>query len=102
MSTRKIVLLCCQGMSTSMLVTKMQQAAKEQGLDYDIAAHPIASAASVAADADLVLLGPQVRFQQTKVQGELPGKKVEVIDMRSYGMMDGAGVIKQCRKSVGD
>ena len=100
--SKKIVLLCCQGMSTSMLVSKMQKAAEKQGLDYNIAAHPIASAASVAADADLILLGPQVRFQQSKVQKELPDKKVEVIDMRSYGMMDGEGVVGQCKKLIGE
>ena len=99
---KKIVLLCCQGMSTSMLVSKMQKAAAEQGLDYDIAAHPIASAASVAADADLILLGPQVRFQQSKVQKELPDCKIEIIDMKSYGMMDGSGVVRQCKKIIGE
>ncbi len=74
----------------------------DQGLDYDIAAHPIASAASEAADADIVLLGPQVRFQQSKVQKELPNTRIEVIDMRSYGKMDGEGVINQCKKIIGE
>lgn len=99
---KKIVLLCCQGMSTSMLVSKMQKAAADQGLEYDIAAHPIASASSVAADADLILLGPQVRFQQSKVQKELPDRKIEIIDMKSYGMMDGNGVVNQCKKIMGE
>lgn len=99
---KKIVLLCCQGMSTSMLVSKMQKAAADQGLAYDIAAHPIASAASVGADADLILLGPQVRFQQSKVQKELPDHRVEVIDMKSYGLMDGNGVVNQCKKIIGE
>lgn len=99
---KKIVLLCCQGMSTSMLVDRMKKAAEAANLNYDISAHPIASAASEAADADLILLGPQVRFQQSKVQKELPDKQVEVIDMRSYGTMDGAGVVKQCKKLIGE
>ena len=37
---RKIILLCSAGMSTSMLVKKMQEAAKAQNYDCSIAAFP--------------------------------------------------------------
>lgn len=99
---RKIVLLCAAGMSTSALVAKMRLAAKSANLEYDINAYPVASAKTVAKDADCVLLGPQVRFNLDKVKSELPGIPVESIDMRSYGMMDGAAVIKRVREIVGD
>ena len=36
-----IRLFCAAGMSTSVLVAKMQDAAKEKGKDADIAAYPI-------------------------------------------------------------
>ena len=36
-----IRLFCAAGMSTSVLVKKMQEAAKEKGKDADIAAYPI-------------------------------------------------------------
>ena len=36
-----IRLFCAAGMSTSVLVKKMQEAAKEKGKDADIAAFPI-------------------------------------------------------------
>ena len=32
----KIMLACCLGMSTSVVVQKMKDAAKEQGKDYEI------------------------------------------------------------------
>lgn len=36
MAKQTIMLNCSAGMSTSLLVTKMQEAAKEQGIDADI------------------------------------------------------------------
>ena len=32
----RIMLACCAGMSTSLVVSKMQEAAREQGKDYKI------------------------------------------------------------------
>ena len=41
---KKIVLLCASGMSTSMLVKKMQEAAKAENYDCEIAAYSAAEA----------------------------------------------------------
>ena len=46
-----------------------------------------------AADADVVLLGPQIRFSKDKIAAQVPGVPVEAIDMRMYGRMDGQGVL---------
>ena len=42
MSEKIIMLACSAGMSTSMLVQKMQEAAKENGKDYEIFARSVA------------------------------------------------------------
>lgn len=99
---RNIVLFCAAGMSTSLLVTKMQAAAADEGYEVEIAAHPIAEAENYGASADIILLGPQVRFELARIQGMFPDKKVEAIDMRAYGMMDGKAVIAQVKKALGD
>lgn len=99
---KKIVLLCAAGMSTSLLVSKMQQAAKDNNLDYDISAFPLSEAQSTAKDADIVLLGPQVRYELNRVKSMLPDKNVQSIDMLAYGMMDGKKVIEQIREEIGD
>ncbi|MGM9904871.1 PTS sugar transporter subunit IIB, partial [Lactobacillus sp.] len=44
MAEKTIMLCCSAGMSTSMLVKKMQEAAKKDGLDYEIFACPAAEA----------------------------------------------------------
>lgn len=89
-------------MSTSLLVTKMQEAADAAGYEATIAAHPIAEAEVFGKDADIILLGPQVRFELARIQGMFPDKKVEAIDMMAYGMMNGGAVIDQVKKALGD
>lgn len=98
---RKIVLVCMAGLSTSILVSKMREAAAMQGYGCEINAHPIANVSTVGVDADIVLLGPQVRFQEQAVKSQVKCP-VEVIDMQMYGMMDGEGVIKKVKEILGD
>ncbi|MBS4456014.1 PTS sugar transporter subunit IIB [Aerococcaceae bacterium zg-BR33] len=91
---KKIVLLCSAGLSTSMLVEKMKVAARELNYNCSIAAYPIAEAAKEGSEADVVFLGPQVRFQVNAVKEQLTCP-VEAIDMTAYGMMDGKSVVKR-------
>lgn len=93
----KIVLLCAAGMSTSALVRKMKDAAKAKDYECDISAHSVSEAKNYQS-ADMILLGPQVRYRLKEVQGELPNNKVEVIDMKDYGMMNGKAVLDHVRK----
>ena len=92
----KIKLFCSAGMSTSMLVTKMQDAAKERGLEAEINAYPEATIDKETDDCDVALLGPQVRFllNSAKEICEPKGVPVEVIPMQDYGMMNGKKVLE--------
>ena len=76
---KKIILLCAAGMSTSMLVKKMQEAAAAESYECEIAAYPTSEATTKAADADVILLGPQVRFQKNKIAEQCPGIPVDAI-----------------------
>lgn len=98
---KKIILLCAAGMSTSALVRKMQAAASEENYPCEISAHSVSDARQYA-DADIILLGPQVRYRLAEVQKQLPDNKVEVIDMKDYGMMNGKGVLARVRSVLGD
>lgn len=99
---RKIVLMCAAGMSTSVLVKKIQEAAAAINYECSVAAYPTSEAAKEGADADIILLGPQVRFQLNKIKSQCPGKIVETIDMRMYGRMDGKGVLEFAKAKMGD
>lgn len=93
----KILLICSAGMSTSLLVTKMEKAAAEKGVEVEILAIPEAKAAEDVPNYDVVLLGPQVRFLEKKIKAiaEPHGIPVGLINMSDYGMMNGAKVLDQ-------
>ncbi|MFB1050616.1 PTS sugar transporter subunit IIB [Paraliobacillus sp. JSM ZJ581] len=94
---KTIMLVCSAGMSTSLLVSKMQKAAEAQGLEADI----FAVSASESNDAfakknvDVLLLGPQVRYMKPQYEKELSGKgiPVDAINMQDYGTMNGEKVL---------
>lgn len=99
---KKIVLLCNGGMSTSMMVTKMKAAATKEDFACDIAAYALANAKEVAANADCILVGPQVKFKIQQIEKDCPGVPVAAIDMKDYGVMNGAAVLKAARKLMGE
>lgn len=94
---KTIMLACAAGMSTSMLVTKMKEAALNQGIETDIFAVSIDEAETrvKSQTIDAILLGPQVRYQVKafKEKFEPQGIPVAVIDMMDYGMMKGDKVL---------
>ncbi len=93
-----IMLVCSAGMSTSMLVTKMEQAAKNKGLTVKIWASPEAGVKNyINGGVDVLLLGPQVRFLKDKLTAlaEPRGIPVDVIHSMHYGMMNGEAVLQQ-------
>ena len=99
---KKILLVCAAGMSTSLLVNKMKAAAKEKGIEIDIDALPVSECSSVIDTVDIVLLGPQVRFQKPQVDALVKGRgPVEVIDMRLYGTMNGKAILEGVLKTLG-
>ena len=78
------------------------EAATDMNYDCKVAAYSVSEATTYGPDADIILLGPQIRFNLNKVRGLLPGKIVEVIDMRAYGMLDGKSVINFVKQKLGD
>ena len=100
---KNILLVCAAGMSTSLLVNKMKAAAKDRGLEIEINALPVSECAAVIDKVDIVLLGPQVRFQKPQVDALVNGRiPVEVIDMRLYGTMNGKAILEQVIAKIGE
>ena len=95
-----IRLFCSAGMSTSLMVNKMKEAAEAKGIEADIAAFPESTMEVNSEGVDVVLLGPQVRFMLKKAEEILAPKgiPVAVIDMRDYGLMNGEGVFETALK----
>ena len=96
----KIKLFCASGMSTSVLVNKMKDAAKVKGVEVEIVAYPESQMDRHLDSMDVALLGPQVGYILGKAKGlcEPKGIPVEVIPMVDYGMMNGAKVLELALK----
>lgn len=99
----KIRLFCNQGMSTSLLVTKMREAAAKKGMEVDIAAFPANEMSDRIEGIDCALLGPQVGYMKKKAKQicDAKGVPVDVIPMADYGMCNGAGVLEFAAKLAG-
>ncbi|MBR2810408.1 MAG: PTS sugar transporter subunit IIB [Solobacterium sp.] len=98
---KTITLFCAAGMSTSLLVNKMKEAASAAGKEYEIAAYSLNEADEYAPKADAILVGPQVRFALNDLKKRFPGKPIDMIDMRTYGLMDGKGALAIAEKIMG-
>ena len=95
-----ILLVCAAGMSTSLLVNRMNEAAAAKGIGINIEAHPVGSIDQFGDAADVILLGPQVRYELKNVKAKYPNKPVEVINMQDYGMMNGNKVLDTALKLI--
>ncbi len=97
-----IRLFCTSGMSTSMLINKMENAAKERGIEITVDAFPESQMAKLLTNVDAVLLGPQIKFALDKARKLCAPKEipVEVINPKDYGMMDGKKVLDQALNMI--
>src|SRR5699024_1119887 len=96
-----IMFVCAGGMSSSLVVSKMQKAAEEQALNAEIWATGVGHGKEILKDRDdidALLIGPQVCFSANELEkvAEENNRKtiIHVADMRDYGMVDGEKILK--------
>ena len=104
MSEKLDIVLCCSaGMSTSLVVEKMQDAAKEKGIDVEIKAVPVSSVEDFDSShkIDILLLGPQVKFKLNELKEVYKDQNtlVDVINMMDYGMINGEKILIDALKA---
>ena len=97
MDKTTIMLVCSAGLSTNLLMAKMQTAAIHQNIAADIFAVPASEADEKLEEkpVDVLLLGPQVRFLKAEYEKRLTPKGIllDVINMGDYGLMNGEKVL---------
>lgn len=97
----RILLTCCCGMSTSMLVEMMLQEAKKQGKKYDIVAADQEKVTAMIKGSDILLLGPQVRHAYKRMYKLYsPIIPVAMIDVQDYGRLDGKKVLEFAERTI--
>lgn len=95
-----IVLVCMAGMSTSLLQTKLIDEAKSRAIDASVKAIPIADIDDLVSDADILLLGPQVRYLEKELKKKYNNIPVSVIKMTDYGTMNAKNILNNILAEV--
>jgi PTS system cellobiose-specific IIB component len=92
---KKIFLCCAAGMSTSMVVNKMKQAAAQKGIEAEIIAVAMEEFDATLSKFDCCLLGPQIKykFDEFKKKADAADKPIAVINSMDYGMMRGDKIL---------
>ena len=72
---KKIMLCCNAGMSTSLLVQKMQAEVANRGLDIEVEARPMNEAHDHLDECDMLLLGPQIGYTKGDFEKEANGER---------------------------
>lgn len=96
----KVLLVCAGGMSTSILMKKLEKYAAEKGIDFEIAAVGLAAYKDIASKYDCILMGPQVGYQKDTVKAAV-SIPVDVIAPADYGIGNCVNIFKQLDKLLG-
>ncbi|MGL4402645.1 MAG: PTS sugar transporter subunit IIB [Fusobacteriaceae bacterium] len=92
---KKILLLCSAGMSTSIIVKKMEKVAASENIEVKIDAVGLERFHELLPQYDVFLLGPQVRFKKGELEpiAKEVGKPLAVIDTMAYGTLNGKKIL---------
>ena len=98
---KKILLLCGAGISTGLLLDKLEEAAAEMGFtEYEFDATTIEQADKYVPEADVVLVAPQIAFQMKSLQKRFPDARFSAMDMHMFGMIDGEAIIELAQRTI--
>ncbi|AEB07671.1 phosphotransferase system lactose/cellobiose-specific IIB subunit [Coriobacterium glomerans PW2] len=95
----KVLLVCAGGMSTSILMKKLESYAAANDIDFEIAAVGLSAYKDIAQDYDCILVGPQVGYQSDIIAKE-SGLNVEVIPPQDYGLARCENIFKLIDKTL--
>lgn len=90
-----ILLACSSGMSTSLVVKKMQEAAANRNIECKIWAVAQDKVEEEMKKADVLLIGPQMRFLKQKFEAMAKeiGINMDIIKPMDYGRCDGNSIL---------
>lgn len=95
----KVLLVCAAGMSTGILVKKLEKYASDQGIDFQIKATSVNSYEDICHEYDCILLGPQVSYRKDQVATG-SGMPVAVIPPQDYGMGNCAAILELAQSII--
>lgn len=96
----KILLVCSGGMSTSVLMKKMEKYARENDIDLKVDACGTGNYQDEAADYDLILLGPQIGYRKAQIAGTV-SIPVAAIAPQDYAFGNVENILAEADKVLG-
>lgn len=94
---KNILLVCSSCMSTNMFVLRMIKSAKLMNFEANIWSSGSGNLEENVYKADIILLGPQVRYLFDKVKKMVNSKKpVLLIDLKDYSSMNSKKILQEC------
>lgn len=96
----KILLICTSGVSTTKVVEKMKSHAKELNVEVDILAIGDAEKKECIPNADIILLGPQIRYSIEEVKALAGDIIVKVMNSQDYGLLRGDLILEDALNSL--
>ena len=97
----KILLICANGLSTSILMNKMQKWGKEKNIELEVRAVPMSEYLNVYKNFDCILIGPQISYQYNEIKASAIDVPVEKISPMDYGMSNVENIMKQVKACLG-
>lgn len=97
----KILLICANGLSTSILMNKMQKWGKEKNIELEVRAVPMSEYLNVYKNFDCILIGPQISYQYNEIKANAIDVPVEKISPMDYGMSNVENIMKQVKVCLG-
>ena len=96
----RVLVVCAMGVSTSILMKKMEAYWAEKGEDNQIAAVGVTEVEDACADYDVILVGPQMSYRKDEV-AQSTGKPCAAIPPTDYGLANCAAVDALAKKTCG-
>lgn len=93
-----IVMLCNLGMSTGMMVKKLEQEAAKRNLEATVHAYPMVELDEHLDGTDAILLGPQIRFALDDIKNRLVLSQSWQSLRQDFGTMNAAKVLDELMK----
>lgn len=98
--TTKVLLCCTAGMTTSFFAEKLNEAARMADMDYVFSAVSVQEVYANAKDYDVILVAPQVAYEQKRLQRSLSDKPVLNIPTALFAKYDAVGCLEYVKNEV--
>lgn len=93
----KIMLVCAGGMSTGILMKKMQKWANDKNIHLEVKAYGVGEYEEHYKEYDCILLGPQISYKANEIRATVD-KPVDLIQSFDYAVGNVENIMKQVDK----